>query len=80
MAPAYIEQIYGEDLPKPPDTNDMNISAQVKKHASKREEEKRKKAIATSNNVQSNSGLSFQSKLFCLHQIAKEHPTVILQI
>ena len=29
VAPAYIEQIYGADLLKPPDTNYMNISGQL---------------------------------------------------
>ena len=30
VAPAYIEQIHGADLLKPPDTNYMNISAQLR--------------------------------------------------
>ena len=30
VAPAYIEQIYGADLLKPPSTNYMNISVQLR--------------------------------------------------
>ena len=30
VAPAYIEQIYGADLLKPPDTNYINISVQLR--------------------------------------------------
>ena len=30
VAPTFIEQIYGADLLKPPDTNYMNISVQLR--------------------------------------------------